>query len=450
MEGSGDDGVKKEGSPPGSLAKSGNDEAASDNEPPPSEPSSGFDGDAAKENTFAQPVVKKVVPPTIPIDWTRMNKCDGEQSPADAIRYPWDVVIIDPNEPYCEVVGTAGMKITRMGSDLQSHISPDTTDIVLRSHLIRKMEGIKGLKKLELLELYDNMVDSLSIDELGGDEEGYPGKNLRVLDISYNVIRDMSPVSLCPNLQELYIAQNKLKAISGIKHLKLLRKLDIGANRIRVIPSEELSGLQNLEELWLGKNKIEKIDGLENLTKLRRLDVQSNRLTTVDNLHAQVDTLEELYLAHNGITVEGATVESGLALKFTQLNTLDLSSNRLTDASPLSHLTSLTDLWISSNDIKTFDDVQPLESLTNLDGIYLEHNPVASDFEYRMQLTKIIPSLTQIDANMIGCVPTFDRGPAVMDKLKKMQERALEKAAAIDETAAALRDGDDEKMCQES
>lgn len=165
---------------PGAPAKSGSDEAASDSKPPsePSEPPSASDGDAAKENTFAQPVVKKVVPPTIPLDWTRMNKCE-EQSPADAIRYPWDVVIIDPNETYCEVVGTAGMKITRMGSDLQSHISPDTTDIVLRSHLIRKMEGIKGLKKLELLELYDNMVDSLSIDELGGDEEGLPGKNLR-------------------------------------------------------------------------------------------------------------------------------------------------------------------------------------------------------------------------------------------------------------------------------
>ena len=35
------------------------------------------------------------------------------------------------------------------------------------------------------------------------DKSGLPGTNLRVLDISYNVIRDMGPVSLCPNLQEL-------------------------------------------------------------------------------------------------------------------------------------------------------------------------------------------------------------------------------------------------------
>lgn len=48
-----------------------------------------------------------------------------------------------------------------------------------------------------------------------------------------------------------------------MKNLKQLKKLDLGANRIRVMAEEELSGLENLEELWIGKNKIEKIEGLE-------------------------------------------------------------------------------------------------------------------------------------------------------------------------------------------
>jgi protein phosphatase 1 regulatory subunit 7 len=42
-----------------------------------------------------------------------------------------------------------------------------------------------------------------------------------------------------------------------------LKKIDLGANRIRIMDKEELSGLINLEELWLGKNKIEEIQGLE-------------------------------------------------------------------------------------------------------------------------------------------------------------------------------------------
>lgn len=90
------------------------------------------------------------------------------------------------------------------------------------------MEGIHSLEHLELLELYDNMIDELR--ELGvrpgdetvvgaeavGEKVGQPAEiiskgtcgllprtKLQVLDISYNVIRDMDPVGLCPNLQEL-------------------------------------------------------------------------------------------------------------------------------------------------------------------------------------------------------------------------------------------------------
>jgi protein phosphatase 1 regulatory subunit 7 len=57
------------------------------------------------------------------------------------------------------------------------------------------------------------------------------------------------------------LANNKIKEIIGIKNLTQLRKLDLGANRIRTMNIEELEGLQNLEELWLGKSKIEMIQG---------------------------------------------------------------------------------------------------------------------------------------------------------------------------------------------
>ena len=90
------------------------------------------------------------------------------------------------------------------------------------------MEGIRNLEHLELLELYDNMIDELRewdvrrADADGaaavvgeGEKDGdvaksseetielLPRTELKVLDISYNAIRDMGPISLCPNLQEL-------------------------------------------------------------------------------------------------------------------------------------------------------------------------------------------------------------------------------------------------------
>jgi len=381
-----------------------------------------------------------VTPPEMPIEWTKLG--EGTSSNSRPIRYPSDVMEIstDPEETYLEIIGTAGQKVTNMGKDLDRLCSPNITHLILRSHLITKMEGFSAFQKLELLELYDNAIEVLDgldagnnvrADSGGGEEVCCVGETLKTLDMSYNVIRDMDPVKFCPNLVELYLANNKLKTISGLKHLSSLRKIDLGANRIRVMDESELSGLTNLEELWLGKNKIEKIDGLSSLTKLRCLDVQSNRLTTVDNLTAQTQTLEELYLAHNGIDNEGAMQETGLALDFKELITLDLSKNRLTTCQPFEHMTTLTALWISSNDIATFQDVDSLTALGTREGacleeIYLEHNPIYKDADYRIKLKDMIPSLNQIDADIIRpdrIVPKVD-----LEQVRKWQGEALAKA----------------------
>lgn len=200
--------------------------------------------------------------------------------------------------------------------------------------------------------------------------------------------------------------------------------------------------MTNLEELWLGKNKIEKIDGLRSLTKLRSLDVQSNRLTSIENLTAQTETLKELFLAHNGIDDEGAILETGLALNFKVLETLDLSKNRLTSCQPFGHMTTLTTLWISSNDIATFEDVEPLVGLGTREGacleeIYLEHNPIDKDTEYRTKLKGMIPSLNQIDADMIGSrygsAVSLPNGGIVgsslsLEQMRKLQEKAFTRA----------------------
>jgi len=391
-----------------------------------------------KEET-QKPVQKIVIPPELPLEWTKLGE-QVDSSNSHPIRYPSDVMEFDVDQDYLEIIGTSGQKITHMGKDLMKQVSPSITHLIFRSHLITRMEGIKGLNKLEVLELYDNQVESLEelVDE---DEEqsNWTGFNLKTLDMSYNVIRDMDPVKFCPNVVELYLANNKIKVISGLSNLTNLRKLDLGANRIRVMDETQLSGLVNLEDLWLGKNKIEKIEGLESLKKLRRLDVQSNRLTTIDGLTSQIDTLEELYLAHNGIDNEGAMKETGLMLQFTNLTTLDLSKNRLTSCGPFAHLDSLNELWLSSNQVSTFEDVEPISRLgmregAELNEVYFEHNPIYEDFEYRKKLKEMIPSLNQIDANIIGAtgygsaMVQTSSPEAVIEKMRLLQDQAVNKA----------------------
>lgn len=173
------------------------------------EPSSKKGDEAGNNETSTTQIVvpiKKVVPPELPLDWTNLGPDSSDSRP---IRYPADVMDFSKDDTYLEIIGTAGQKITHMGKSLMNEVSPEITELIFRSHLISKMEGIRGMKKLELLELYDNQIEYL--DELDGpnsdgDDENSDrgtGFNLKTLDMSYNVIRDMEPVIHCPNLVEL-------------------------------------------------------------------------------------------------------------------------------------------------------------------------------------------------------------------------------------------------------
>lgn len=314
---------------------------------------------------------------------------ERKPGPAERLLCPKDVIQFDDDDEIVYVVGTKDGKVTKIeGLENMRNIK----QLILRCCLISSMDGVQTLETLTKLELYDNQIERIScVERL---------QSLVILDISFNSIRDMSPVASLPLLEELYIAQNKLRRISGLENMKHLRILDLGANRIR-----DMDGLQNLtslKSLWLGKNKIEHIKHVEQMTELTQLDVQNNRLTSLYGLQGMV-ALEELYLAHNRIlTMEGLPTSSTPTLK-----TIDLSSNGVTTVEGIEAITSLEELWMSSSQIKEFDQLGPLLGLKHFTCIYLEHSPLAADFEYRMRLLKMIPTLTQIDAVDISHKSTY-------------------------------------------
>ncbi len=123
-----------------------------------------------------------------------------------------------------------------------------------------------------------------------------------------------------------------------------------------------------------------------------------------------------------------------------------MQRNRLTDTSPFAHITTLNELWISGNDIKSFEDVEYITTLVELEGIYLEYNPVASDFEYRKRLVEMVPSLTQIDATMVGGIGQHGYMTAggsednLLERMRQVQDKVIQKATA--ETNEAMGGGD--------
>ena len=80
---------------------------------------------------------------------------------------------------------------------------------------------------------------------------------------------------------------------------------------------------------------------------------------------------------------------------------MDLGANVISEIKNLVSLNKLEDLWLNDNKIENFACFEELKSLKNLTTIYLERNPVASDFEYRKRLQEVVKSATQIDATPV-------------------------------------------------
>lgn len=257
-------------------------------------------------------------------------------------------------------------------------------ELVLRQNMIKSLCELGDMpfkNCLEKLDVYINLITSLKgLDSCS---------NLESVDLSFNEIRVIScEVEKLRNLKELYLANNKIKAIECVNSLDNLTLLELGSNRIRKI--ENLEGMCSLESLWLGRNKITEVTGLESLYRLQKLDIQSNRLTSLGNGLSGLINLQELYLAHNGLS-DTKGLESLI-----NLTTLDLTHNQVSKLDGLESLVSLEELWISENSIEDFEELKSIKS--NLETIYLEHNPVAKKNDYEMKVRAMLPSLTQLDA----------------------------------------------------
>ncbi|MEG5147916.1 leucine-rich repeat domain-containing protein, partial [Microcoleus sp. AT9b-C2] len=117
---------------------------------------------------------------------------------------------------------------------------------------------------------------------------------------------------------------------------------------------------------------------LGSLTNLTTLDLGSNRITDISFL-SSLTNLTTLDLGDNQIT------DISFLGSLTNLTTLDLGSNRITDISFLGSLTNLTTLELSGNQITDFSF---LGSLTNLTTLYLRCNQI-TDFSFLGSLTNL-------------------------------------------------------------
>ncbi|KAL9650996.1 hypothetical protein ABK040_015099 [Willaertia magna] len=240
--------------------------------------------------------------------------------------------------------------------------------------VVRDVDMKFKLQSARKQEESSNIVDRLNLDRknltkcpvIQGDT------NLKLLNLQYNEIRQISNLTNLPNLVFLDLYNNKVRKISG------------------------LDALPSLRVLMLGKNQIEKIEGLEKLQRLDVLDLHGNRIKDICNL-SMLKELRVLNLAGNLLTVVKNI--SGLV----SLNELNLRKNEIERVEQVNDLPSLKRLFISSNNISNFDNITSVLLSKTIVELSLDDNPIFHTTQkYRIVVITCMPNLITLDTIKIS------------------------------------------------
>ena len=277
------------------------------------------------------------------------------------------------------------------------------TSFEARDAGVEDLSGLEFATNLTALWLNGNNISDISpLAKL---------KNLRVLKCPVNNISDISPLAKLKNLADLWLNDNNISDISPLAKLKNLTYLRLDANNISDV--SPLAALPKLADVYLAGNMISDFSPLAGIfptlsgrSGLYGKDDQRTDWATATEPNAVVNIPDPVlrYILESEIQRSRSTsglqtrrnipITQGDLAKLTSLGgggldqhlqdltglefainlqRLALSSDELSNISPLAGLKSLRTLRLEEGKIS---DVSPLKNLINLESLHLDHNDI--------------------------------------------------------------------------
>nr|CAD7571896.1 unnamed protein product [Timema californicum] len=187
---------------------------------------------------------------------------------------------------------------------LPGNVLPNLYSVNLSYNMLTHMWGMHTLPTLHTLCLAHNEVcaQSMGEEELK-EEEGEYYPHLQVLYLNNNKITTMKRLQLAtlPALETLFLQDNQLKSLTGLKGATTLSRLVLDRNRIEFVTQEDFDGLEKLRELYLEGNKLRELFFIQGLNKLDRLFLAYNRIMDINEVSflATLNNLKEVTLLGN-------------------------------------------------------------------------------------------------------------------------------------------------------
>lgn len=186
-------------------------------------------------------------------------------------------------------------------------------------------------------------------------------KNIENLNLSANKLIELGSNELndIPNLQALDLSNNYLTSIAprafiGLPNLKIL---SLEENKIKIIEAKTFEGLEKLSSLVLHHNLLTELkpEIFQGLKNLRWLELGANEIhIIVPGAFSGLNTLTHLVLDDNLLT----HLENGVFNELNQLIFLNLNNNKLNDLGEnlFDQLANLERLLLANNQLSTLSN----------------------------------------------------------------------------------------------
>ncbi|XP_049928101.1 leucine-rich repeat serine/threonine-protein kinase 2 [Epinephelus moara] len=269
----------------------------------------------------------------------------------------------------------------------------------------------QSLKSLTRLDLQGNQLQSLPVELLSL-------LSLSMLNVSRNCVGPIltfDPAVTCPSLRQLNLSFNKITTFPQElgRAMDQLEELFLEGNSITELCVPLC--LPEIKLLDVSKNSVENIspDFLTGCLKLETFSASMNQISSLSHLPSKITTLK---LANNSFTCVPEAI-----LHVPNLRSVDMRTNSITDlpGPGLWESSNLRELMFSQNCIKVLDLSGPIYKWTRLEKLHLSDNKLT---EIPPQIG-LLEGLTSLDVSRNANLRSF---PDEMGKLGRLWDLPLD------------------------
>jgi Leucine-rich repeat (LRR) protein len=274
---------------------------------------------------------------------------------------------------------TLPSEVTQL-TDMQA--LPYLKSLTIENANLTSLNGISSLSALTELTIRKTILTASDVAMIG------TLTNLQKLTLEDCSLSSIANLSGANKLVDLDLSGNIIRELSCLVTMTNLQRLDLSRNAVNDLTN--LSVLTNLVELDVSYNSVPSLAPLVNCTALKVLDASHNAINALDGVEAMT-ALTNLSVAYNNVT------DVNLLAENTELISLDISNNNILDISALSTLNNLESFDFSRNEIaalpafsaesklvnitgsyNNLTSLQPLSGLGQLNNVIMEYNAIGS------------------------------------------------------------------------